>query len=140
MFNIRVGWYVDYCDCYYWYGFDILIGVGGGSDGDIGLRCGVCMKIGDFGPKTRDFLRDGIASGRGVHRKWGYLIQKSRSNFRGSSQKSRNSGILGGWCSIVWVSAGSGAICASDVLGLRCTAGNPIGLDLRGALLAARMK
>ena len=40
-------------------------------------------------------LRDGIASGRGVHRFWGSPIQKSRSNFRGSSQKSRNSRILG---------------------------------------------
>ena len=40
----------------------------------------------------------------------------------------------------MWVSARLGVICAFSVLGLRCAAGNPIGLDLRGALLAARMK
>ena len=45
--------------------------------------------------KMRGFLRDGIASGRGVHRKMGVLIQKSRSNFRGKSGKSRVFGILG---------------------------------------------
>ena len=32
--------------------------------------------------KSGHFLRDGIASGRGVHRKMGVSIQKSRSNFR----------------------------------------------------------
>ena len=40
----------------------------------------------------------------------------------------------------MWVFVGSGGICAFGVLGLRCAAGNPIGLDLRGALLATRMK
>ena len=40
--------------------------------------------------KSGHFLRDGIASGRGVHRKMGVSIQKSRSNFRGESGKSRN--------------------------------------------------
>ena len=52
----------------------------------------------DFGLKVgekREILRDGIASGRGVHRKWGYPIQKSRSKFEGFGQKSRNSRILG---------------------------------------------
>ena len=46
-------------------------------------------------PETGDFLRDGIALGRGVHRFWGCLIQKSRSKIRGSSQKSRIFWILG---------------------------------------------
>ena len=55
----------------------------------------VAWKIVCFGQKSGSFLRDGIASGRGVHRKWGYPIQKSRSNFRGSGQKSRKIGILG---------------------------------------------
>ena len=45
--------------------------------------------------KSGHFLRDGIASGRGVHRKMGVLIQKSRSNFRGKSGKSRFFEILG---------------------------------------------
>ena len=37
------------------------------------------------GRKMGVILRDGIASGRGVHRKMGVPIQKSRSNFRGFS-------------------------------------------------------
>ena len=32
------------------------------------------------GSKNEGFLRDGIASGRGVHRFWGVRIQESRSN------------------------------------------------------------
>ena len=40
--------------------------------------------------KSGHFLRDEIAVGRGVHRKMGVPIQKSRSNFRGKSGKSRN--------------------------------------------------
>ena len=47
------------------------------------------------GLKQGGFLRDGIASGRGVHRKMGVRIQKSRSNFKGKSGKSRIFGILG---------------------------------------------
>ena len=47
------------------------------------------VKTGRVGPengrKMGVILRDGIASGRGVHRKMGVLIQKSRSNFRGFS-------------------------------------------------------
>ena len=43
----------------------------------------------------RGFLRDGIASGRGVHRKMGVRIQKSRSNFGVKSEKSPKIGILG---------------------------------------------
>ena len=34
--------------------------------------------------KSGHFLRDEIAVGRGVHRKMGVPIQKSRSNFRGN--------------------------------------------------------
>ena len=44
---------------------------------------------------TGKFLRDGIASGRGVHRKMGVLIQKSRSLFRGKMGNLRIFGILG---------------------------------------------
>ena len=47
-------------------------------------------------PETGKFLRDGIASGRGVHRFWGVLIQKSRSKFRrkvGKLRKIRISGV-----------------------------------------------
>ena len=36
-------------------------------------------------PETREILRDGIASGRGVHRKMGVWIQESRSKIRGFS-------------------------------------------------------
>ena len=46
-------------------------------------------------PETGEILRDGVASGRGVHRFWGVLIQKSRSNFRGKTGKSRIFEILG---------------------------------------------
>ena len=46
-------------------------------------------------PKIGRILRDGIALGRGVHRKMGVRIQKSRSNFRGKSGKSRKIGISG---------------------------------------------
>ena len=49
----------------------------------------VTVRTGRVGPengrKMGVILRDGIASGRGVHRKMGVLIQKSRSNFRGFS-------------------------------------------------------
>ena len=45
--------------------------------------------------KSGSFLRDGIASGRGVHRFWGCPIQKSRSNFGVKSGKSRIFGFLG---------------------------------------------
>ena len=45
--------------------------------------------------KSGSFLRDGIASGRGVHRFWGVLIQKSRSNFGVKSGKSRIFEFLG---------------------------------------------
>jgi len=46
-------------------------------------------------PETREFLRDEIGSGRGVHRKMGVLIQKSRSLFRGEMGNLRIFGILG---------------------------------------------
>ena len=46
-------------------------------------------------PKTGGFLRDGIASGRGVHRKMGVRIQKSRSNFGVKSENSPEIGFLG---------------------------------------------
>ena len=52
-------------------------------------------EIGSFGSKIAKILRDGIASGRGVHRKMGVLIQKSRSNFGGKSGKSPKIGKLG---------------------------------------------
>ena len=42
-----------------------------------------------------EILRDGIASGRGVHRKMGVRIQKSRSNSGGSGLKSRKIRIFG---------------------------------------------
>ena len=42
-----------------------------------------------------EILRDGIALGRGVHRFWGCLIQKSRSNSGGSGLKSRKIRISG---------------------------------------------
>ena len=60
-------------------------------------RSGTCSgaKIGDFGSKTRDFLRDEIALGRGVHRKMGVRIQKSRSKFGLKVGKSREIGKLG---------------------------------------------
>ena len=45
--------------------------------------------------KMRGFLRDGMAVGRGVHRKMGVWIQKSRSLFGGFSQNSGKIGILG---------------------------------------------
>ena len=53
------------------------------------------LKDGESRAKIDEILRDGIASGRGVHRKWGYPIQKSRSKFGGSSQKSGKIRILG---------------------------------------------
>ena len=45
--------------------------------------------------KWGSFLRDGIASGRGVHRKMGVLIQKTRSNFGVKSGKLPKIGISG---------------------------------------------
>ena len=50
--------------------------------------CGVVVvgtgRVGpENGRKMGIILRDGIASGRGVHRKMGVSIQESRSNFRG---------------------------------------------------------
>ena len=58
----------------------------------------MCLKwCGDLKncPETGDFLRDEIGSGRGVHRKMGVLIQKSRSLFRGKMGNLRIFGILG---------------------------------------------
>ena len=52
-------------------------------------------KIGYFRVKIDEILRDGIASGRGVHRFWGVLIQKSRSNSGGSGLKLRKIRISG---------------------------------------------
>ena len=53
----------------------------------------------DFGAwkwwKSGSFLRDGIASGRGVHRKMGVWIQKTRSNFGLKSGKLPKIGIFG---------------------------------------------
>ena len=46
-------------------------------------------------PETGEFLRDGIASGRGVHRFWGVPIQKSRSLFGPFSHFFPNFGISG---------------------------------------------
>ena len=46
-------------------------------------------------PKTGGFLRDGIALGRGVHRKMGVWIQESRSKFRLKIEISRKIGISG---------------------------------------------
>ena len=45
--------------------------------------------------KNGKILRDGIASGRGVHRKMGVRIQESRSNFGLKSQKLRKFGKSG---------------------------------------------
>ena len=63
------------------------------------LFMGVGVVVGAFRventSKTGEILRDGIASGRGVHRFWGVLIQKSRSNFKGKPGKSRNFRFLG---------------------------------------------
>ena len=50
---------------------------------------------GENSQKSGHFLRDGIASGRGVHRKMGVWIQKSRSNFGVKSEKSPKIEILG---------------------------------------------
>ena len=47
------------------------------------------------GPEMGKILRDGIASGRGVHRFWGVLIQKSRSKFGAKMGKSPKIGKLG---------------------------------------------
>ena len=47
------------------------------------------------GPEMGGILRDGIASGRGVHRFWGVLIQKSRSKFGAKVGKSPKIGKLG---------------------------------------------
>ena len=46
-------------------------------------------------PKKREILRDGIASGRGVHRFWGVRIQKPRSNLGLKSLKLRKIGKSG---------------------------------------------
>ena len=54
----------------------------------IGKVAGKWVKLGEI-------LRDGIASGRGVHRFWGSPIQKSRSKLGVKSQKSRKFGTLG---------------------------------------------
>ena len=71
-------------------------------------------------PKTRGFLRDGIASGRGVHRKMGVLIQKSRSKLWGKSQKSAKIGILG----VGVVQCGSVGEIVGYLWFLRCNCGN----------------
>ena len=58
----------------------------------------MCLKwCGDLKnwPETGDFLRDEIGLGRGVHRKMGVRIQKSRSLFRGKMGNLRIFGILG---------------------------------------------
>ena len=47
------------------------------------------------GPEMGKILRDGIGSGRGVHRFWGVLIQKSRSKFGAKVGKSPKIGKLG---------------------------------------------
>ena len=88
-----------------WVGGLIVVGIVGGLCGlgtrvTIRLAGGTCdgWKLclsGENGPESGEILRDGIASGRGVHRFWGCPIQKSRSNFRGKMEKSRNSGISG---------------------------------------------
>ena len=53
------------------------------------------------------FLRDGIASGRGVHRFWGVRIQKSRSLFGPFPRFLRNFGICGVGV-LYWHSPGRG--------------------------------
>ena len=53
------------------------------------------LKIGSFGAKSGEILRDGMAVGRGVHRKMGVPIQKSRSLFGGSGLKLRKIRISG---------------------------------------------
>ena len=56
------------------------------------------LNVGNRGgnwPRSRGFLRDGIASGRGVHRKMGVWIQKTRSNFALKSGKLPKIGISG---------------------------------------------
>ena len=47
------------------------------------------------GLESGEILRDGIASGRGVHRKMGVRIQKTRSNFGVKSGKLPKIGISG---------------------------------------------
>jgi len=47
------------------------------------------------GLESGEILRDGIASGRGVHRKMGVWIQKTRSNFGVKSGKLPKIGISG---------------------------------------------
>ena len=59
---------------------------------DVAMRRGKSVS---GGVKMGEILRDGIASGRGVHRKMGVLIQKSRSLFRGKMGNLRIFGILG---------------------------------------------
>ena len=63
------------------------------------LFMGVGVVVGAFRventSKTGEILRDGIASGRGVHRFWGVLIQKSRSLLGLKSLKLRKIGKSG---------------------------------------------
>ena len=59
-----------------------------GYCGSVSLRPEKWSKMGEI-------LRDGIASGRGVHRKMGVLIQKSRSNFGVKLENSPKIGFLG---------------------------------------------
>ena len=62
------------------------------------MRCGVAVNLvvnyTENPRKMGKILRDEIASGRGVHRKMGVRIQKSRSNFRGNRE---NHVFLGFW-------------------------------------------
>ena len=52
------------------------------------------LRVGN-GLESGKILRDGIALGRGVHRKMGVLIQKTRSNFGAKSGKLHKIGISG---------------------------------------------
>ena len=58
-------------------------------------RCGKSVRVGEKWLKMGEILRDGIASGRGVHRKMGVRIQKSRSKFGAKVGKSPKIGKLG---------------------------------------------
>ena len=75
----------------------------------VGILRGYCAWVtGFWGENQRKsglFLRDGIASGRGVHRKMGVRIQESRSNFGVKSGKSRIFEFLG-LVQYNWVSRG----------------------------------
>jgi len=61
----------------------------------MGCVTGRLSKLAKMGWKMGKILRDGIASGRGVHRKMGVLIQESRSKFGPKIEISRKIGISG---------------------------------------------